>query len=231
MASGFTTVAFTTSAPGNFTVLNTLGSIPGAVIIEMTAGGAVWFQTARYDANNIYLVASDAGLTGFIVIYASASAAVNPVQGSSTIRLQDLVDDASNFGDIAPVLATGGSSDQPAISIANDVMQLIINGGPGSKPFNWKWNRFNLPPFPIISYQQDYFIPGLVRLGWLESAWASNINQTSIPKQIVPLEVHKDLLVTYQQTGYPGKICWIPNNMCNTGTWGAQPQGPTVGYP
>jgi len=150
---------------------------------------------------------------------------------NSSIRLQEVVDDASSLGDVSPALATGGLSDAPALSIANDVIQAIINGASASQPYNWKWNRFNVTPFCTISYQQDYFIPGLVRLGWLESCWASNINQTSIPKQKQQVEVHKDLEITYDQNAYPGKICWLPNSVLQTGTWGATPLGPTSANP
>lgn len=150
---------------------------------------------------------------------------------NSSITLKELVDDASSLGDVSPALATGGLSNAPAISIANDVMQALINGGPNAQPYNWKWNRFNAPPFVTISYQGDYFIPGLINLGWMESSWASYINQTAVPKQISPVEVKKDLMVTYDQTGTPGKICWLPNSMLNAGTWGAVPLGPTAGNP
>lgn len=145
---------------------------------------------------------------------------------NSTITLQEVIDDAMSLGDVAPALATGGFTNAPAVSIANDVIQALINGGPNSQPFNWKWNRFNLPAFPTNSYQQDYFIPGLVNLGWLESASASNVNQTSIPKQRIPeLEIRKDLDITYLQSGNPGKICWLPNDLLQTGTWGQFPIG------
>lgn len=150
---------------------------------------------------------------------------------NSSIKLREIVDDASALGDVSPALATGGFSDAPALSIATDVMQAMINGGPNAQPFNWKWNRFNVRPFATISLQQDYFVPGVIKVGWLENAWASNINQTSIPKQKQQLEVKKDLEVTYDQTGYPGKLCWIPNSMAQTGTWGAVPLGPTQGFP
>jgi hypothetical protein len=98
---------------------------------------------------------------------------------------------------------------------------MMINGGPNGQPFNWKFNRFNVTPFPTISWQQDYFIPGLVQLAWLESAWGIQFSNTSQPKPKIPLECHKDLLVTYQQNGYPGKVCWIDNRLAQTGTWGA----------
>jgi hypothetical protein len=57
-------------AAGNFTVAHGLGVIPRAVLIQMNSAGAIWFQTARYDATNLYLVASDGGLTGFAQIWA-----------------------------------------------------------------------------------------------------------------------------------------------------------------
>jgi hypothetical protein len=226
-----TQVAFTTSAPGNFTLPHNLGVIPGSVIFEFTSGGVVWFQNTRYDAENLYLVASDAGVTGFAIVFASTTPSCNMQNLNSTIRLQEVVDDASTLGDVAPALATGGASMAPALSIANDVMQALINGGPAGQPFNWKWNRYNLPPFATISLQQDYFIPNLVNLGWIESAWAVNINQTSIPKQKTFLEVRKDLEVSYDQTTYPGKVCWLPNKMLTVGTWGQAPLGPQPGYP
>jgi hypothetical protein len=186
-----------------------------------------------YDATNLYLVASDAGLTGYAVVFAGSSptSSVPMIQGNSTIRLQEVVDDASTLGDVAPALSTGGFSMAPALSIANDVMQAMINGGNNAQPYNWKWNRYNLPPFCVNSLQQDYFIPGLVNIGWLESAWAVNINQTSVGKQKFPIEVDKDLMVTYQQATYVAKVCWIPNSMMMTGTWGAPPQGPIAGFP
>jgi len=233
MGAAVVQIPFTTTAGGPFTLPHTLGVVPGAVIFEMTAGGVVWFQTTRFDANNLYLVASAAGLTGYAIVFASASGPsyLIPGQGNSTIQLQEVVDDASTLGDVAPALATGGFSQSPALSIANDVMQAIINGGPGGQPYNWKWNRYNLPVFYTNSLQQDYFIPNLVNIGWLESAWAVNINQTSVPKQNFPIEVDKDLLLTYQAGTYAAKIAWLPNSMLETGTWGAQPLGPTAGFP
>lgn len=150
---------------------------------------------------------------------------------NSTISLKEVKDDAQTLGDVAPALAVGGFAFDPTISIANDVMQAIINGGPAAQPYNWKWNRMNVTPFTTISYQQDYFVPGVINLGWLESCWASYLNQTAIPKQKQQIEVKKDLQVTYDQTGYPGKICWLPNSQLQTGTWGAAPLGPTANNP
>ncbi len=147
----------------------------------------------------------------------------------STITLSNLVDIAGSIGDIAPVLATGGFSDQPALDIANTVVTKMLAGSAEGAPFNWKFNRFNAPTFTTISYQQDYFIPGLVNLGWLEDGWAVDINQQTNLKSKFPIECVRDLEVTFLQTGYPGKLCWLPNSILLTGTWGAAPLGPTAG--
>jgi hypothetical protein len=53
----------TTSAPGNFTVPHGLFVTPQAVDIQMTSGGQLWFQGTPYDSTNLYLVASDAGVS------------------------------------------------------------------------------------------------------------------------------------------------------------------------
>ena len=139
---------------------------------------------------------------------------------NSSYFLQDVADIISANGDTAPALATGGFSQQPMIQLANQVLSAMLLGGANGQPMNWKWNRFNITPFPTISWQQDYFVPSLVQLAWLESAWGICFTNTSQPKPKIPLECHKDLLVTYQQCGYPGKVCWIPNSTAQTGVWG-----------
>jgi hypothetical protein len=65
------TIPFSTTAPGDFTLAHNLGIIPTTVIFQFTDGGTVWFQPMRYDATNLYLVASDAGVTGVVIIYAN----------------------------------------------------------------------------------------------------------------------------------------------------------------
>jgi hypothetical protein len=65
------TIPFDTTAPGDFTLAHNLGILPSTVIVEYTSGGAIWFQNPRYDTDNLYLVASDAGVMGTIIVYAS----------------------------------------------------------------------------------------------------------------------------------------------------------------
>jgi hypothetical protein len=63
------------SAPGDFTVAHGLGGTPALVLIEMTSGGNIWFRGARYDGTNLYLTASDAGVTGKALLFTVAPAA------------------------------------------------------------------------------------------------------------------------------------------------------------
>jgi hypothetical protein len=66
----FGTVSVAPSAPGNFTVAHMLGRVPVCAIIQMTSGGAIWFQApTSYDGTNLYLVASDAGVTGKVIVW------------------------------------------------------------------------------------------------------------------------------------------------------------------
>ena len=62
-------IALSPGAGGNFQVAHGLGSKPKVVLLQMTSSGAIWFQTARYDATYIYLVASDGGVTGYAEVW------------------------------------------------------------------------------------------------------------------------------------------------------------------
>ena len=149
--------------------------------------------------------------------------------GNSSKQVQDVVDDARSFAELAPAIPTGGYSDAPALSIANDTMQDMIQGGPEGEPFNWKWNRvFNANDtsnatstnFFINSWQQDYFIPNLVNCGWLESCTAVNFSTTTYPKPIWPITCKRDLMIAYPITNSEAKICWMQNDTMLAGTWG-----------
>jgi hypothetical protein len=65
----FGAVSVTSSAAGNCTVPHLLGRVPVCAVIQMTSSGAIWFQTPSYDGTNLYLVASDAGVTGKVIVW------------------------------------------------------------------------------------------------------------------------------------------------------------------
>lgn len=135
--------------------------------------------------------------------------------GNSTTRLQSVVDYARTDPNIFPVLSSGGFSQEPALTIANDVMIAML-----SMPFNWKWNRIRLPFFYTNSFQQDYALIGVNNLAWLEYAILIDINATSEPKDKYTLETNRDLPETSVQYGRPGQVCWLPNDQLIYGTWG-----------
>lgn len=62
-------ISVTAASPGNLTVAHKLGRAPKGALISMTSSGAIWFQPAMYDATNLYLVASDVGVTGKVMVW------------------------------------------------------------------------------------------------------------------------------------------------------------------
>jgi hypothetical protein len=134
----------------------------------------------------------------------------------STITLQKLSDYARTIPDIAPVLPVGGMAQQPALTIASRVMADMLAPG-----MNWKWNRLLLPPFYTNSNQQDYGVPGVVLVGWLEGGVLVDINNTSTPKPIWPLEAVREIQTTSWQWGRPGQVCWEQNNALRWFPWNA----------
>jgi hypothetical protein len=63
-------VAAAPSGPGNFSLAHRLGRVPLGALVQMTSGGAIWFQfPTMYDEANLYLVASDAGVTAKVQLW------------------------------------------------------------------------------------------------------------------------------------------------------------------
>jgi len=57
-------------APGNFSLPHRLGRTPVGALVQMTSSGAIWFQSGTmYDGTNLYLVASDAGVTAKVLLW------------------------------------------------------------------------------------------------------------------------------------------------------------------
>jgi hypothetical protein len=136
------------------------------------------------------------------------------------------------MGDCAPALPTGGSYETVATSAANDVMTAMVAGSSKGSPFNFKWNRINVAPFYINSWQQDY-ASNTVNLGWLESCGAYNCSTTQTPKQYCVVEVKRDVLTVSGQSTYSNtaKIQWMENRNLTYGVWGQSVINSTTGIP
>lgn len=142
--------------------------------------------------------------------------------GNSTIRVQDVMDSIAAVGDIQTVFDhTGGWADEPALTIANDVMKELLG-----LRFPWKWNRFKIPPFPLISLQQDYASLNIMGLGWLENGLRIDINNTTVPPPTWPIYAVRDLQMANVQGGFPYQVCWFYNRDLEQGVW----PGPGVRY-
>jgi hypothetical protein len=138
---------------------------------------------------------------------------------NSSYTLQNLVDIARSMGDVAPVLPTGGYYEQVALAAANDAMTAMLAGNQNGSPFNWKFNRFNVTPFFINSWQQDYATAN-VNIGWLEICYAYNTSSTAFPKPVFTVEVKRDLMTTFNMNTNQAKIAWMQNDTLTFGTWG-----------
>ena len=56
-------------APGNLTVQHLLGRAPAGAQVIMKSGGAIWFQSTKWDSANLYLVASSDGLSAEVQVW------------------------------------------------------------------------------------------------------------------------------------------------------------------
>ena len=133
---------------------------------------------------------------------------------NSTITLQSVVDHARTFNELTPVLSVSGYELQPALTIASDVMATMLAPG-----MNWKWNRFKVPVWYTNAWQQDYAVPGVVLLQWLEHGFIIDINNTALPTPFWPVECVRDLDATSWQVARIGQVCWLPNDQLTYGTW------------
>src|SRR5574338_43674 len=72
------TISVTSTVVGNNTFAHTLGVAPEFFEINMTSGGELYWQATKFDASNLYLVASDVGVTADIFISSSLSPVPSP---------------------------------------------------------------------------------------------------------------------------------------------------------
>ena len=62
-------VPVTAPAAGSLNVAHHLGRAPLGALICMTSSGGVWFQSSMWDGTNLYLVASEAGVTAKVLLW------------------------------------------------------------------------------------------------------------------------------------------------------------------
>jgi hypothetical protein len=148
---------------------------------------------------------------------------------NSTITVQSLVKSALAYPEFTPVLGQSGYTQQPALTIANDVMQRFL-----AQPMHWKFNRQYVSPFLTVALQQDYIgvspfnsaSTSVIDMGWLEYAWRQDINNTALPKPVFGMEAVRNLSKT-SVMAHPFNISWIPIPLAFYGDWQANTAYPS----
>lgn len=115
--------------------------------------------------------------------------------------LQSTVDWARTFTKLMPIVGVGGFSNEPALSICNQVLQEIL-----SPPFAWKFNRTELATFNTVDKQQDYTIAGVLDISWLEECVMEDTDSTDTPLPTRDIEAVRDLPKT-SLVEKPIRIC------------------------
>lgn len=88
---------------------------------------------------------------------------------ASTRTLQQVVNWAQSFVHLMPLTGQGSISGEPAMTIANNVLQFIL-----APPFAWRWNR-NKVSFTTSSTANTQTYTELVSdFGWIEQATAND---------------------------------------------------------
>lgn len=138
---------------------------------------------------------------------------------ASTLTVQKVGDQFRVYPELIPLLGVPGLTREPAITIANDVMQKML-----AQNMDWKWNRAYVPTFLTVALQQDY-VTSVTDLGWLEQGWRIDINNSTnngnlAPKPIFTMEAVRDLIQTSSPNN-PFNLSFIPNSLAFLGTWTA----------
>lgn len=135
-----------------------------------------------------------------------------------SINCADVIRYARQHVKLAPILAVGGTSDQPGLDFCQDVLNKIL-----SRPFNWKWNRSQMyeaqavpvAGMPITTTDGVWcYVPAdnggedaALDVGWLERAYMERTDSTSDPKERQMLEVVQNLEVPWFK-GQPKQVAW-----------------------
>jgi len=146
---------------------------------------------------------------------------------ANTTSLQAVINQVRGYPEITNILMAGNSPvAQPAISIANRVMQRII-----SQSLDWKWNRGYVDVnqngtggILTVALQQDY-VTNKTDVAWMEQGWRIDINNSTnngnmAPKPIFTMETVRDIAQTSYQAN-PFNMSFIPNSLAFMGLWSA----------
>lgn len=91
-----------------------------------------------------------------------------------TLTYQSIVNLARQHVELAPLASVGGFTNEPALSLCNDVLAELL-----SAPHDWKSNRAELPFFVTAPFRQDFYFGGAVAFTLAGSARGAGIGLKS----------------------------------------------------
>lgn len=110
----------------------------------------------------------------------------------STITVSQVITYASQHTELMPLVGVGGTSNEPALSIANDVMSELL-----AQPHPWKFNRTIMPIFVTQQWKQDYKFAGATAFTQnggaaiaLATAGTPGITEVSTTATVTTIEPH-----------------------------------------
>lgn len=133
---------------------------------------------------------------------------------ASTLTLREIIDPLRTYSELSFLSGVAGFTNQPALNIANRVMQRFL-----ARNMPWKFNRAQAPGFLAIQLQQDY-VTNITDLSWLERGWRIDVNNTARPKPMFGTETIRDQAPSSTQAN-PFNPSWIPNALATMGAWQA----------
>jgi hypothetical protein len=120
----------------------------------------------------------------------------------STITIQNIVNLASQHVELIPLIGVGGYQNEPALSLANDVLQLLL-----AAPWDFKWNRAEMNTFVTSPNRQDYLFAGAVLFSFTSGNSAGIDLATNNALTISGATVTIKTLEQYN--GAVGDVCYI----------------------
>lgn len=153
---------------------------------------------------------------------------------NSTITLQNVVNLAVTHVDLVPLAGIGGYTNEPALSLCNDVIQTIFapqlevrTGRP--IVLDWKWNRAEMGMFVTAPNRQDYKFAGAVLFTFSNTPQGVGIDLASANALTIS-GATVTVKTLDQYNGSVGDVCYIYGTGSNydstltqngiTSTWG-----------
>lgn len=132
---------------------------------------------------------------------------------ATTVKISDTINWAAAFLVQRPTTGVGGTANEPALTVANMIMQIIL-----SPPFKWSWNRQSATAAMAISAGVSDYPTSLANFGWLEKATLVNAAAVAPTPPNFELELYQNLAKDGEQSR-PTKIATLLDDNANSITF------------